>query len=64
MGVITTPIQHDYEFKSMVGKGAFGTVSVAEHKTLKVVSFVLLIGCSLSAASGGEEDSEANGVDS
>jgi len=36
VGVLHTPILDDYEFKAMVGKGAFGTVSIAEHRKLKV----------------------------
>jgi len=35
IGLIRTPITNDYNFKKMVGKGAFGTVTIAEHKTLK-----------------------------
>jgi len=36
VGVKSSPITADYEFKSMVGKGAFGTVTIAEHRKLKV----------------------------
>merc|ERR1712195_180488 len=35
IGIRKDPIHKDYIFKSQVGKGAFGTVTIAEHRLLK-----------------------------
>jgi len=35
IGMRRVPINKDYIVKSQVGKGAFGTVTIAEHRTLK-----------------------------